>query len=321
MKGHARRLRCVLMILLVAVFGVDVSAVERRPSVGFTEVFVSAPDELPRAVRHDDGILSEAVPAGSVVYFTIEGAGRAEDLKGMRALTGDWESGEGLVGRPRIEYRMMYGGDGREPLGYRYVVALPVVDRVDPGDFNVSGRVGVGERWSQALRVSFSFVVRRDGGTAYENSLFCKETSSLELEFEPSESELSLVFADFARFVVDVQGQGKVDVGFSSEPFTDIITRYPSAALRFLYWNSAPIFNRVGELLIYAREDEQLYELTDNGLRALPAPYSKELEAYVVSTRRLGSYVLSDRELGAPDQTGARPNPPTGRRDFVERTR
>ncbi|MEG1849856.1 MAG: hypothetical protein RR197_04785 [Oscillospiraceae bacterium] len=305
------RLFLILMtmsLLCIAVF----SAEKISPAVADDMIFVAAPEELPRLVAHDGGTLSESVLPESTVYFPIQNAVRAEDLTGLRALTGDWTSGEACAGAPRIEYRMMYDANGQKELGYRYVVALPVLEVSDQLEYTLSGRIAVSRRWTGSRPINFSFRVCHGNSNLSADSIMCA-SANLPIDFSVGAGQLSLLFSDLARFEVDVTGQGIVNIGFSWNVLTDIAAQYPDAKLRFLVWNKSPIFDHIGRLLIYAEPDERLYELTPKGLVAGKAEFSAEDEAFILETRRLGGYVVSDRELGAPLSAIAAPNPPTGR--------
>jgi hypothetical protein len=81
------------------------------------------------------------------------------------------------------------------------------------------------------------------------------------LSFSDTTSSISILFGNRARFDVDLHNQSDVNVGFSSEPFTDIVISYPEANLSYYSWNKKPVFNRVGRLYLYADADSHLYEL------------------------------------------------------------
>jgi hypothetical protein len=295
----------------IAVLSAGALSAQQDPRVAGGQIFVAAPGESPCAAEHVEGRLKQAVSPESVVYFPIENAQRAEDLTGFRAIA-RFENGERQAGEPRIEYRRMYDAQGVVSLGYRYVVALPLLDIPDAEDYIVSGAVRVARRLtSDQPEVSFSLVLRRGSRLVSSGSAICNAQDLL-LEFGGQTGVVTVSFYNAAHFEVDIEGQGAVNVGCSVEPLTDIQARYPDAQLRFLYWRRPPIFNRAGVLHLYADEGEHLYELRADGLQGLPNAYSQADAAFVLTTRRLGGYVISDRPLAWPQEPVAQPNPPTG---------
>lgn len=298
------------LLALTVLLSVVAAAAQQEPYVTDAEIFVAAPDELPCAVEQVEGSLAQAVSPGSVVYFSIANAQRAEDLTGFRAFV-ECVRGEPHIGEPRIEYRKVLDKTGTVSLGYRYLVALPLLDASDAEDYLVSGNIRISQRASTAaVRRKFSLVLRRGSRMVTSDSIVC-DAQYLPLEFS-GQSAVTLYFYDMARFEVDVSGQGVLNVGCSTEALTDIQLRYPEAKLRFLHWARPPIFNRAGTLFLYADAQESLYELRADGIYPVPNAFSEADEAFVLTTRRLGAYVISDRPLSPQQTPAALPNPPTG---------
>ena len=131
------------VFLLALLFSLGASAADPA-RIGQTEAFVELPEDRPRRVQLEDGRLRMVSVPGTVFYFPIVNAQRAEDLSGVRAAI-SWNKGEELAARPRIEYRQMYDEAGGA-LGYRYVVVLAPADASASG--TMQGEVRVARRQS-----------------------------------------------------------------------------------------------------------------------------------------------------------------------------
>ena len=300
-------LAVILLLLAWATPAVGIG----EPYVVTSEAYVASPGQLPQQVEcSPSGELGEAVYPGSTVYFPIQNARRAEDLTGLRAYV-DWTHGSTYCGTPMIEYRMLYSADGEE-IGYRYVVSIEINEIADSAPHTISGGLKVSKLSANNVQAKFSFTVRLGSSTVTADSVMC-EGSSFTLDFGKGAGQTALLFSSYARFEIDAEGQGPINVGYSTDPFGDYVESYPDNSLGFISWTYAPIFNRVGQLLIYTDESSQIYELEGDKLVACDAYYSVEYEAYVIETRRLGSYVISDGALGDPVEP-VRTNPATGAR-------
>ena len=91
---------------------------EAEPVIDADEVFVAINGLAPRKIDHSGNSLRTEVQPGSIIYFSIKNAKRAEDLNGYRAVL-EWSKGEGYTTHIRIEYREMFDIDGVTSLGYR----------------------------------------------------------------------------------------------------------------------------------------------------------------------------------------------------------
>ena len=260
------------------------------------------------------GALTRAVMPNGAVMFPIENASRAEDLRNLKVFTLKWEMGEEFTSAPYIEYRMLYEADGVTQKGYRYVAVLPVLSLAGEQKANVRGVITLGEHKQGNSKRNFSFVIRDDGINPYIDSYIC-DGKDFPLEFDQKTHQVCLNFGDYARFSFDAFGQSPLNVGFSTEPFTDLIYKYPRAKLSFLNFLKAPVFNKEGDFVIFVSKESYIYEVTPTGLEEANFEFSEEKNGFVSRTRRLSRYVISDKALGNPLKKVKIFNPPTGVRE------
>jgi len=106
--------------------------------------------------------------------------------------------------------------------------------------------------------------------------------------------------SDIAKFQVRIIDQSSLYLGFSESTNTKLANKYPDADLRFINWTARPTFAREGKLSIYMYPDEYIYGVNDDSsLYRLGGTYDEDNEAYVITTKTLGSYVISDTALTA----------------------
>lgn len=283
------------------------------PFVSKTEVFVAAPDGLPRLAEQEDGdgALQMTVQPGSTVYFGIENAQRAENLEGLRAAV-DWTRGRDQADEPRIEYREMFSADGNTSLGYRFVVSLRVRATANAYSHTLRGAVQISERLnSVAPQTKFTIAVRSEGAPTKERVLRCT-AARMPFDLQGADEKLTVFYYDRGYFSVEMQHQRMVDIGASIEEFTDIRQRYPEAQLQFLSWRRMPFFDHTGQLVLYAESGSCLYELLGDRLEDCTDSYSEADQAFMLSRRRLTAYVISDRPLSMQTPMQPLPNPPVG---------
>lgn len=123
-------------------------------------------------------------------------------------------------------------------------------------------------------------------------------------------------------FTVDVSGQGKLLMMFTTDADESIVAANPNAKMAFLNFNNIR-FNRTGEFAYESEDYEFVYEIKDGKLVTIPtAEYDAADETIYFNTRVLGSYVFSDVELvdapeapaegETPDVAAPVENPGTG---------
>ena len=99
---------------------------------------------------------------------------------------------------------------------------------------------------------------------------------------------------------------------------------YDYANIDFLTFEYAPSFNKIGTAYIYADEDAYVYEVTEDGAKAIKGlEWDEDYEAWTFKTRKLGAYAISDVELdektvteddsSSTTEDGGKENPDTGR--------
>ena len=116
-------------------------------------------------------------------------------------------------------------------------------------------------------------------------------------EFDTDDEE-SLEFGDVALFEVDTNGQSTdLYLGWNTTFNSTVAAKYPDANIDFVTFPATPVFNRNGDLYLYADEDTYFYEVADNEIKATKAVYDEDYGAFALKTRKLGSYAISDKEL------------------------
>ena len=115
--------------------------------------------------------------------------------------------------------------------------------------------------------------------------------------FDDDEEE-SLEFGDVALFEVDTNGQSTdLYLGWNTTFNSTVAAKYPDANIDFVTFAATPVFNRNGDLYLYADEDTYFYEIVNNEIKATKAVYDEDYGAFTLKTRKLGSYAISDKEL------------------------
>jgi|GEM_PF-1607029 len=283
------------------------------PTISPDEIYVAAPQGVPRAAAHTDGALSEVLEPGSTIYFVIEGAVRAQDLTSRyaRIFFDDGEStGEDLVGVPAIEYRMLYDADGTRQIGYSYVLALPILPQMPDRDLHaIRARVGLSRQRAGSL--TFTANVQSRDAFFDAQTIACKG-ARCRVEFPADARSVHLAFRGGILFSVELGGQAAAEAGVSYATFTDLSAAYPSASLFCIEWRRAPIFNRVGTLFLPAGEETYLYEVRGRSLVDLTDAYDASAGGFSLQTRRLGAYVIADRPLEEAETADPPTNPLVG---------
>ena len=309
--------RAILLILaLTAALLCAVGALAEESAAAVidgTQIFVAEPGGEPRRIEGGGDSLRTVVRPGTIIYFSIANAFRAEDLNGLRLVV-EWSKGGEYTGAPRIEYRRMLDKSGQTSLGYRYVAAVEILDTADTRPHTLRGNIKLAVRANApAPEVSMTILVRQDGRDSTGRVVTCDRSTFL-IEFGYTEETTQIAFYDRGYLDVNVEGQDPLDVGCTTTPVTDIAERYPGAALKFLIWGKKPFFNRTGNLVLYAEPGAFLYALQGSGLVEVSGDYSEAEGGFVLKTRRLEGFVISDRALDPAAAPVPQSNPPTGAR-------
>ena len=221
---------------------------------------------------------------------------------------------------------------------YSYAVVVTVPDVTGNKIQDLVGDIMIGSSKSSAekydytkydLQVSYApdgvdtyYKVDFDGGDVLESGktgivAFDKEAGEIDIEFGD----------ETALFTVDVTGQSKLNLAWSTSFDGEIADKDKSANMDFITFKGEPSFNKNGTLYIYADKDTFLYQVVDGELKAVDADYDEDYEAWKLTTRTLRRYVISDKELDldaintVEDDTdssssttdGGKKNPDTGR--------
>ena len=147
------------------------------------------------------------------------------------------------------------------------------------------------------------------------------------VEFDKSAGEIDIDFdaavGTVATFAVDVSSQGKLNMAWNTTFDKEFGAMYNYANLSFINFEGEPSFNKNGTMYIYAEDkDTFVYEVTEDGAKAIDATWNEDYEAWEFKTRKLTKYVISDVELDEKTVTedtsssttdGGKDNPDTGR--------
>ncbi len=221
---------------------------------------------------------------------------------------------------------------------YYYFVEVETKDYTGADSYDVVGFVSVGkstsdaeDRGNAAVAITLS-AGDYDNGTPQDNDIEIEGESGAVVEFEDNAGEIYIHWNDEAMFIVNVSGQGDLNLGYNTDFDSEFADRHGYANIDFLNFVAQPRFNRNGEFYLYASEDAYIYVLDEDGLpREISGlDYDEDEEAWTFRTNQLTSYVISDEELVLTDADGnieepddatpetqapviGKPNPGTGR--------
>ena len=248
----------------------------------------------------------------------------------------DWDDVEGDA-KGDVELKWVeYGGPVASEMGanagYYYSVVITVPENNGDKLLDLVGKVSVGRTTTAARNAANSVSIEAtfgpDGTDAYYPSTTDFDGGILDagktgiVSFDKTADEIDIEFGEQALFTVDVTGQGKLNLAWNTKFDKEFAAMYDYANLDFLTFEGEPAFNRTGDFYIYADEDAFVYEVTDDGAKALDATWDEDYEAWKFRTRNLTSYVISDVELDEKTVTedntssttdGGKENPDTGR--------
>ena len=235
-------------------------------------------------------------------------------------------------GKADLEVRKVKFDNG----DYRYAVVVTMPETDDNKVLDLAGTISIGTSKSAAEKYSYSKfdlvvsyapngvdknepinVEKYDGGVLTDDIgivKFDKEAGEIDIEFGD----------DTALFTVDVTGQGNLNLAWNVDFNKEFAGMYDYANIDFVNFEGKPSFNKTGTLYIYADEDSFIYEVTEDGAKAIKAEWDEDYEAWTFKTRTLKSYAISDVELDEKTVTedkddtssttdGGKENPDTGR--------
>ena len=241
----------------------------------------------------------------------------------------DWKVGEAETSIEKVKF-----ADAKKPSGasseYVYCLVVTLPENNTNKKVDVAGTVQVGRSASAAkdslseVEVEFTYYADATDDANVSKDLVEGETGIV--DFSNEDGEIDINFEDVATFTVDVDGQDKLNLAWSTDFDTDFGKKYNYANLDFIKFEGEPSFNKNGSLFIYAEnKDTFVYEVTEDGAKAVKAEWNADYDAWEIKTRKLTSYVLSDVELDEKTATeesskpesskpeSGKDNPDTGR--------
>ena len=249
-----------------------------------------------------------------------------DDVKLPKAFA-TWDEGKADLEVRKVKFN---NGD------YRYAVVVTMPETDGNKVLDLAGTISIGTSKSAAEKYSYSKfdlvvsyapngvdknepinVEKYDGGVLTDDIgivKFDKEAGEIDIEFGD----------DTALFTVDVTGQGNLNLAWNVDFNKEFAGMYDYANIDFVNFEGKPSFNKTGTLYIYADEDSFIYEVTEDGAKAIKAEWDEDYEAWTFKTRTLKSYAISDVELDEKTVTedkddtssttdGGKENPDTGR--------
>ena len=247
-----------------------------------------------------------------------------DDVKLPKAFA-TWDEGKADLEVRKVKFN---NGD------YRYAVVVTMPETDGNKVLDLAGTISIGTSKSAAEKYSYSKfdlvvsyapngvdknepinVEKYDGGVLTDDIgivKFDKEAGEIDIEFGD----------DTALFTVDVTGQGNLNLAWNVDFNKEFAGMYDYANIDFVNFEGKPSFNKTGTLYIYADEDSFIYEVTEDGAKAIKAEWDEDYEAWTFKTRTLKSYAISDVELTEKTATedkddtttdGGKENPDTGR--------
>ena len=249
-----------------------------------------------------------------------------DDVKLPKAFA-TWDEGKADLEVRKVKFN---NGD------YRYAVVVTMPETDGNKVLDLAGTISIGTSKSAAEKYSYSKfdlvvsyapngvdknepinVEKYDGGVLTDDIgivKFDKEAGEIDIEFGD----------DTALFTVDVTGQGNLNLAWNVDFNKEFAGMYDYANIDFVNFEGKPSFNKTGTLYIYADEDSFIYEVTEDGAKAIKAEWDEDYEAWTFKTRTLKSYAISDVELDEKTVTedkddtssttdGGKTNPDTGR--------
>ena len=276
---------------------------------------------IPLALFTDDATENDKVDANEIDgWYTVN-----SDYNKNTVARADWKVGEAEVSIEEVKFPATTTLSSDSKYVYCLVVAMP--ENMTNKTEDVAGTVKVGRTTSSAkdsageVAVEFSYYADATTNADVETTLTSGKTGIV--SFEDVDGEIDIDFEDVATFTVDVTGQGKLNLAWNTDFDKDFGAMYDYANLSFLEFEGTPSFNKNGTMYIYAEDkDTFVYEVTEDGAKAIDATWNEDYEAWEFKTRKLTKYVISDVELDEKTVTedtsssttdGGKDNPDTGR--------
>ena len=232
-------------------------------------------------------------------------------------VSADWTVGK-VEAKPEIKMVKT------DTMGYVYAVTFTLPEAPETKEADLAGTVTV-YKTSEGKKED---VAKFEVGLSYGYDLYESVTGDADLSDKDAvkfncDDVAVLTFGDM-EFEVDLTGQGKLNVKNNTEFNKEFAAMYDYANIDFITFEKEPSFNKTGVAYIYADEDAFVYEVTEDGAKAIKGlKWDEDYEAWTFKTRTLKSYAISDVELdektvtedkneSSKPETG-KENPDTGR--------
>ena len=244
----------------------------------------------------------------------------------------DWKVGDAEVDFELVKFAGgVLNGLSNDEYVYCAVITLPENNgnkAVDLAGTIQAGTSSTTAKKGNSMKVELSYMPNSDDSYTSTNfSGGTLDTNDGIVSFDKSAGEIDIDFdaavGTVATFTVDVSSQGKLNMAFNTDFDKDFGAMYNYANLSFLEFEGTPSFNKNGTMYIYAEDkDTFVYEVTEDGAKAIDATWNEDYEAWEFKTRKLTKYVISDVELDEKTVTedtsssttdGGKDNPDTGR--------
>ena len=244
-----------------------------------------------------------------------------DDVKRLKVKT-EWKVGK-LDEKPEIEFVKI----GTE---YVYAVTFTLPESAEIKTSDLAGSISVYETSSQ-LKDDYNDkeLVTLNFGSEYgykEVAYAGQDLAKAEVvDFDGYSDDVeTLTFGDDFEFEVDLAGQGKLNLKNNREFLDEFAAKYDYANIDFINFVKTPSFNKNGTAYIFAEKDEFVYEVTEDGAKAIAGlEWDEDYDAWTFKTRTLKSYAISDVELDKQTETedknesskpeSGKDNPDTGR--------
>ena len=244
----------------------------------------------------------------------------------------DWKVGDAEVDFELVKFAgNVLNGLSNDEYVYCAVITLPENNgnkAVDLAGTIQAGTSSTTAKKGNSMKVELSYMPNSDDSYTSTNfSGGTLDTNDGIVSFDQSAGEIDIDFdaavGTVATFTVDVSSQGKLNMAFNTDFDKDFGAMYNYANLSFINFEGEPSFNKNGTMYIYAEDENTfVYEVTEDGAKAIDATWNEDYEAWEFKTRKLTSYVISDVELDEKTVTedtsssttdGGKDNPDTGR--------
>ena len=237
----------------------------------------------------------------------------------------DWKVGKADVELDYVKYEK--GGSFSSLKDYRvYSVIVTIPDNNTNKVADLSGTISVGRTRTKAKDAAHTMEIELSyapNAVAVDKNFDGGYADGI-VDFATDCGEIDIEFGEEALFTVDATGQKNLNLAWNTAFDSEFADKYNYANIDFLTFEGKPSFNKTGVMYIYAEEDAFVYEVTEDGAKAIKGlKWDEDYEAWTFKTRKLGSYVISDVELDEKTVTedknesskpaGDKENPDTGR--------